>query len=118
VTTKGEKKATIGFLVSAIAGFLTALNAIAFFGLAEFVESLGGVLPFIVEDIFVVLGFIGTILAILVIIGSYLVYMPGKETIGSIIVIFFSIVSIVIGGGFFIGLILGIIGGILGLYKK
>jgi hypothetical protein len=44
--------------------------------------------------------------------------MPGKETIGGILVIILSILSIVIGGGFFIGLILGIIGGILGLAKK
>ena len=44
--------------------------------------------------------------------------MPGKEVIGGILVIIFSILSIVIGGGFIIGLILGIIGGILGLAKK
>jgi hypothetical protein len=33
-------------------------------------------------------------------------------------VLIFSILSIVIGGGFFIGLILGIIGGALGIAKK
>jgi hypothetical protein len=89
-----------------------------FVGLAEFVESLGSVLPFIVEDIFVTLAAIGAILAIIVIIGAILIYIPGKETIGGILVIIVSLISIVIGGGFIIGLILGIIGGILGLYKK
>jgi hypothetical protein len=44
--------------------------------------------------------------------------MPGKEIIGGIIVLIFSIISIVALGGFIIGMILGIIGGILGLLKK
>ncbi len=118
MTTNETKKATSGFIVSLIGGILILINAVAFVGLAEFVESLGGVLPFIVEDIFLILAAVGSILAILVIIGAILIYMPGKETIGSILVIIFSIISIVIGGGFLIGLILGIIGGILGLYKK
>jgi hypothetical protein len=38
--------------------------------------------------------------------------------IGGILVLIFSILSIIIGGGFIIGLILGIIGGALGLAKK
>jgi hypothetical protein len=118
MTTNVEKKATAGFIVSLIAGILILVNAVMFVGLAEFVESLGGVLPFIVEDIFVTLAAIGAILAIIVIIGAILIYIPGKETIGGILVIIVSLISIVIGGGFIIGLILGIIGGILGLYKK
>ena len=118
MTTNETKKATSGFIISLIAGILILINAVAFVGLAEFIESLGGILPFIVEDIFVILATTGSILAILVIIGAILIYMPGKETIGSILVIIFSIISIIIGGGFIIGLILGIIGGILGLYKK
>ena len=78
----------------------------------------GGALPIFVEGIFATLAAIGVILAILVIIGAILIYMPGKEIIGGILVIIFSILSIFIGGGFLIGLILGIIGGALGLAKK
>ena len=118
MTTEVVKKATAGFIVSLIAGILILINALVFFALADFIESLGDVLPFIVEGIFTTLGAIGAILAILVIIGAFLIYMPEKETIGGILVIIFSILSIVIGGGFFIGLILGIIGGILGLTKR
>ena len=112
------KRATAGFIVSLIAGILILINAIAFFALADFIESLGGVLPFFVEGIFETLGAAGAIIALVVILGGFLIYMPGKETIGGIIVIIFSILSIFIGGGFLIGLILGIIGGILGLAKK
>lgn len=118
MTTGEVKKATAGFIVSLIAGILILINALAFFALADFIESLGGVLPFLVEGILATLGAIGAILAIIVIIGAILIYMPGKETIGGILVIIFSILSIVIGGGFLIGLILGIISGILGLAKK
>lgn len=118
MTTNVEKKATAGFFVSLIAGILILINAVAFVGLAGLIEALGEVLPFIVEDIFVILAAIGTILGIIVIIGAILIYIPGKETIGGTIVIIVSIISIVIGGGFILGLIIGIIGGILGLRKK
>lgn len=69
------------------------------------------------------LGAVGLIAGILVLVGAILLNKPGKETIGGILVIIFSLVSIVTGGGFLIdlfliGLILGIIGGILGLAKK
>ena len=112
------KRATAGFIISLIAGVLILINGLMFVVLAEFIESLGGALPIFVEGIFATLAAIGVILAILVIIGAILICMPGKEIIGGILVIIFSILSIFIGGGFLIGLILGIIGGALGLAKK
>ena len=119
------KRATAGFIVSLIAGILILINALVFFALADliesmadFIESSGGVLPFPIEGIFATFGAIGAIIAIVVIVGAFLIYMPGKEVIGGILVIICSILSIVIGGGFVIGLIIGIIGGILGLTKK
>ena len=118
MTTEVAKRASVGFIVSLIAGILILINAIAFFALADFIESLGDMLPFFVDGTFETLGAVGAIIALVVIVGGFLIYMPGKETLGGIIVIIFSIVSIVIGGGFLIGLILGIIGGILGLTKK
>jgi hypothetical protein len=118
MTAEATKRATAGFIISLIAGILILINAIAFFALADLVESLGGLLPFFVEGIFQTLGAIGAIIALVVIVGGFLIYMPGKETVGGILVIVCSILSIVIGGGFFIGLILGILGGALGLAKK
>ena len=118
MATGEVKKATSGFIVSLIAGILILINALAFFALAEFIESLGSALPIFVEGIFATFGAIGAIIALVVIVGALLIYMPGKEVIGGILVIIFSILSIVIGGGFLIGLILGIIGGALGLAKN
>lgn len=112
------KKATAGFIISLIAGILILINAAFFVFLAEFLEEVEASIPVFVTGIFTGLAAVGAILAGLVIIGAILIYMPGKETIGGILVIIFSILSILIGGGFLIGLILGIIGGALGLTKK
>jgi len=66
------------------------------------------------------MGIVGLVFAILVIIGSALVYsgVPGKVKAGSILGLVFGILNFIIGGGFFIGLILALIGGILGLLWK
>ncbi|MFZ8783407.1 MAG: hypothetical protein ACO2OR_05430 [Desulfurococcaceae archaeon] len=44
--------------------------------------------------------------------------VPGRVKAGSILALVFGILSIIIGGGIFIGLILALIGGILGLRWK
>lgn len=118
VTGEVVKKAAAGFSISLIAGVLILINALMFVALADFLEELGASLPIFVTGIFTGLAAVGAILGVIVIIGAILIYSAGKETIGGILVIICSIISIVIGGGFLIGLILGIIGGALGLAKK
>ena len=118
MTSNVVKKAKAGFIISLIGGILITVNALFFFGLTGFYESLEIVLPFILGGVFTLLGGLGAVFGILVIIGAILMYIPGKATYGGILAIFFSIFSIIIGGGFIIGLILGILGGILGLAKK
>jgi hypothetical protein len=61
---------------------------------------------------------IGAVFGIIVIVGAILIYKPGREVFGGVLVLIFSLLSILAGGGFTIGLILGIIGGILGILKK
>ena len=120
------KRATAGFAISFVAGILIVLNGLAFIALQSLLNS---VIDFIqmpvtipglgfAQSVFATIGAIGLVFGIIVIVGAFLIYMPGKEIIGGIVVLIFSIVSIVALGGFFIGLILGIIGGILGLLKK
>jgi hypothetical protein len=114
------KRATIGFIISLLAGICVLINAAMFVVLDDFLESLGvsGYIPDFVTDIFAGMAAVGLLFAVLVIIGAILIYMPGKEMVGGILVIISSILSIVIGGGFLIGLILGVVGGVLGLLKK
>lgn len=117
-TEKIVKKAQVGFVLSLIAGIIILINAVMFVALADFLDLVGTVIPAFVGDIFTGLAVVGIVFAALVIIGAILIYIPGKETIGGILVIVFSILSIIVGGGFILGLILGIIGGALGLAKK
>lgn len=64
------------------------------------------------------LGAIEVICAILVIVGAVLIFMPGKEKIGSIIVIVFSVIGFISLGSSVVFNVVGIIGGALGLAKK
>lgn len=122
---KEVKRATAGFILSLIAGIIDALVAIFFIAAASWIADIGRTMPGygLGADMAVAFlatwGAIGLILAILVIVGAVLIYMPGKEVVGGILVLVFSIISLFFtGGGLFIGLILGIIGGALGIAKK
>ena len=64
-----------------------------------------------------IIGGVAVLFGILIIVGAYLIYNR-MEVAGGIIVIIFSLLSIFVGSGWLIGLILGLIGGILGLLKK
>jgi hypothetical protein len=63
-------------------------------------------------------GAFGIIIGICVLGGSYLISWYGFQTIGGVVVIVFSLVSIVTGGGWLVGLAFGMIGGILGLISE
>jgi hypothetical protein len=64
-----------------------------------------------------ILGGIAVVFAVLMIVGVYLIW-TGMETTGGVIVMVFALLSIFVGSGWLIGLILGVIGGILALLKK
>jgi hypothetical protein len=65
-------------------------------------------------------GTIGLLLSIPVVIGAVLIFTPGKERVGSALVIVFSFISFpFIGGGFyFSGILLGLAGAILALHSS
>ncbi|MEM3746743.1 MAG: hypothetical protein QXN67_04640 [Thermoproteota archaeon] len=69
----------------------------------------------------IIIGLGSIVIGILMLIGAFMINSTSKSrvTMGSILVIIFSIIAVFIGGGFYyIGTILGIIGGILGLIWK
>jgi len=64
-----------------------------------------------------VLGGIAVAFGVVIIVGAYLIWTRMEAT-GAVIVLIFSVLSIFVGSGWLIGLILGVIGGILALLKK
>ncbi len=115
-----RQRATIGFAFS-LAGAILILTR----GLIRIVA--GDIITFVGSDevrrrflaglALNIIGGVAVLFAVLIIAGAYLIY-SGAETAGGIIVIVFSALSIFVGSGWLIGLILGLVGGILGLLKK
>jgi hypothetical protein len=116
---KEVKRATVGFIVSLIGGIIDAIVAMILIAAASLMAGVTEFIPGWAAGALATWGAIGLVLAVLVIIGAFLIYRPGYETIGGILVLVFSIVSLFFtAGGLFIGLILGIVGGALGIAKK
>ncbi|MEM3565622.1 MAG: hypothetical protein QXK47_02120 [Candidatus Bathyarchaeia archaeon] len=99
----------LGGLVSAILASIAG----GFLSIVPGMEWLGGAL--------LIFGILGLIFGILVLVGAVMINSGERDKVrtGSIIVLIFSILNLIFGsGGFFIGFILGLIGGILGLIWK
>jgi len=64
-----------------------------------------------------IIGGIAVAFALIIIVGAYLIY-KGTESTGAILVLIFSLLSILVGSGWLVGLILGVVGGVLALLKK
>ncbi len=122
-----REKPTVAFILSLIGGIIILLTALLVLA-SSFVireEELKRLLPVEIDvenlrSIVQIAGLVGIVSGILVIVGAIMIN-SGKlrrVKIGGIIAIIFSIASIFAGGGLFIGLILGLIGGILALIWK
>ncbi len=113
-------RATAGMVISVIAGVIVLITAfIIMLFWASFFQpflmwlGLGFLVPWGLA-----LMTIGFVSGILMIIGGALMYLPGKERAGAVIVLLFSIVSLIVLGGFIVGATLGIVGAALGFAKK
>jgi hypothetical protein len=110
-----EEKPTAAFIVSLLAGIFILINGILIMIASAFIF----VIP--IAGVFVALFGIGELIfGLIVMFGAIMINSddPSKVRTGGIIVLIFSIISIIAGGGFVIGLILGLIGGILALTWK
>jgi hypothetical protein len=114
------KRAMIGFAFSLVGAILILTRGIVRIVIGDVVTFYGSDVVrhrFLAGLALNLLGGIAVVFAVLIIVGAYLMY-SGMTTAGGIIVIIFSLLSIFVGSGWLIGLILGLIGGILGLLKK
>jgi hypothetical protein len=115
-----SKRATIGFAFSLVAALIILAQGIVRIFRGEALALLSDELRrrILAGLALQVVGVIAIIFAIMILGGAYFIYNSGKETVGGIIVLVFAALSILTGGGWFVGLILGIVGGILGLLKR
>jgi len=117
-----SQKPTAAFVLSIIGGVLILIGAIVVAAVAGIVGGLLSLVPFvgIFGGLAIIFGVLGLVFAIAVMYGAVMINSgePQKVRTGSILVLAFSILSLITGGGFVIGLILGLIGGILGIIWK
>jgi hypothetical protein len=116
-----EEKPTVAFVLSFIAGIMILINGAVIGAVRSFIESYipGMGERALVTGILSIIMVVGIILGLIAIVAALMLYRnPAQKTIWGVIILVSSIISIVIGGGFIIGVILGIIGGALALSWK
>ena len=114
----GGSTSSVPFILSLVGGILILISGIILAAFGSLLASISAMVPG-AEAITGLAGmmYIPLVLGIIVLVGAILMRNPGKKRMASILVLICSIVSLVtiLGSGFFIGAILGIIGGALGL---
>lgn len=117
-----DNKSTKALLLSMVAGILiisnTILLGVATTWFPDIIPTLPGETANDTQILYS-LTVIGLIFGILVLLAAILLHIkPVNKKVWGIIIIVFSIPSVLTGGGFIIGFILGIIGGALSLSRK
>jgi hypothetical protein len=116
------EKPTAAFILSLIGAILILIDGLWVAVAFSILGGLGFMLPGFewIGGLFLIVAVVAIILGILTLIGAMMMNTTNKDKVrtGSILVLVFSIISLIGGGGFFIGFILCLIGSILGLTWK
>ena len=117
-----SEKRTKAFTLSLIAGILILGNALLLGVAAAWFPGIIPTLPGSANNAtvpFASLTAVGLICGVLILLGAMMLHVKTvNKKAGGIIIIVFSIPSVVMGGGFIVGFILGIIGGASALSRK
>ncbi len=114
------QRATLGFAFSIAGALLILLRGIVRIVAGDIITFAGSdeiQHRFLAGIALNLIGGVAVVFAIIIIVGAYLIY-SGATAAGAALVIVFSLLSIIAGSGWLIGLILGVIGGILAFLKK
>jgi hypothetical protein len=115
-------KPTKALTLSLIAGILICINAVVLAVVAKWFIGIMPILPGSSGNdakLLIELATVGLIFGVLVLLGALMLSIkPLSKKAWGILIIVFSIPSVITGGGFIIGFILGIIGGKLALSEK
>src|SRR5208282_6048937 len=113
-------RALWAFILTLVAGILVILNAGALLSSSFYNMWVSAFFWIPVIDNSPTHGLIfaiGAIIGLILLIGSILMLL-GYGTIGSIVVFPMAVLSLIIGGGFVAGFVLGVVGGILGMLGR
>ena len=117
-----SERPTIAFIFSLTAGILIITNAVLLGVVAKWFIGIMPTLPGSSgNDPTLLLGLatVGLIFGVLVLVGALMLRSnPVNKKIWGIVIVVFSIPSVIMGGGFIIGFILGIIGGVKAVKLK
>ena len=118
----GSGTSTKAFRLSLIAGILIVINTVLLGVAATWFPGIIPTLPGSTGNDTTVLyrlTAIGLILGVLVVLGAVMLHLkPENKKAWGIMIIVFSIPSVITGGGLIVGFILGIIGGAFALSRK
>jgi hypothetical protein len=117
-----SEKPNKAFTLSLIAGILIVSNAVLlgvvarwFIGIMPTLPGSSGNDPTFLTELAV----LGLILGVLVLLGAIMISIkPVNKNVWGVMIIVFSITTVVMGGGFIIGFILGILGGKIAFSRK
>ena len=117
-----SEKSTNTFTLSLSAGILILINAVALGIVAKCFIGIMPVLPGSTGNdptLLLELATVGLICGVLVLLGTLMLNRkPANKKVWGVMIIVFSVPSVIMGGGFIIGFILGIIGGAKALSLK
>jgi hypothetical protein len=110
------RRAGAGFFLSLLSGILVILNG-AFLLVPKFYALWSSIFWWL-PSIGPIYGFIiGLIIGLVLVFGSIIMLM-GNGAIADVLIFPFAVFSLIIGGGFVAGMILGIVAGIFGALKN
>jgi hypothetical protein len=119
---KPNVKTAKAFYLALVAGILIITNGVLLGVVAKWFIEIMPTLPGSSGNdptLLIELATAGMIFGALVLLGALMIHFsPQNNKAGSIMIIVFSIPSVIMGGGFIIGFILGLLGGIIALSKK
>lgn len=115
------EKPTTAYALSLIAGILMLVNGALIAGVPGLLAAIPGTstIPEFVFGIIWAVSIVILVFGVIVLLSAVMLYRnPKSKTTWGVLILLFSILSILGGGGFLVGTILGIIGGALALAWK
>lgn len=121
----GEKP-TAAMVLSIIGGIFILLGGVVFFALASlmqlFIDTIPGLGSLEIDPVLLLnlIGALGVIIGLVIIVGGVMMYSrPQSSTVWGVLILVLAIVSLfVASGGFILGFVLALIGGILAIAFK